>query len=128
MFHGAVSPWSLHIYHYEAIQGQGPHFLPKKSHNPHPQGERGKGVNMGTLHCGGVGGVPAKPGSYTIYDTSWYLLANDDDDGDDSGEDDDDADDEDDDDDDDDHNDYDGDDADFDDDGNTSNDQWQWQW
>ena len=28
----------------------------KKSHNPHPQGERGKGVNMGTLHCGGVGG------------------------------------------------------------------------
>ena len=36
----------------------------KKSHNPHPQGERGKGVNMGTLHCGGVGGVPAKPGSY----------------------------------------------------------------
>ena len=36
----------------------------KKSHNPHPQGESGKGVNMGTLHCGGVGGVPAKPGSY----------------------------------------------------------------
>ena len=36
----------------------------KKSHNPHPQGERGKGFNMGTLHCGGVGGVPAKPGSY----------------------------------------------------------------
>ena len=28
----------------------------KKSHNPHPQGERGKGVNMGTLHCRGVGG------------------------------------------------------------------------
>ena len=41
----------------------------KKSHNPHPQGERGKGVNMGTLHCRGVGGVPAKPGSYIYYTT-----------------------------------------------------------
>ena len=40
----------------------------KKSHNPRPQGERGKGVNMGTLHCGGVGGVPAKPGSYIYLD------------------------------------------------------------
>ena len=28
----------------------------KKSHTPHPQRERGKGVNMGTLHCGGWGG------------------------------------------------------------------------
>ena len=28
MFHDAVSPWSLHIYHYEAMQGQGPHFPP----------------------------------------------------------------------------------------------------
>ena len=36
----------------------------KKSHNPHPQGGGGKGVKMGTLHWGGVGGVPAKPGSY----------------------------------------------------------------
>ena len=36
----------------------------KKSHNPHPQGEGGKGVKMGTLHWGGVGGAPAKPGSY----------------------------------------------------------------
>ena len=45
----------------------------KKSHNPHPQGERGKGVNMGTLHCGGVGGVPAKPGSY-IYINHIYTF------------------------------------------------------
>ena len=44
----------------------------KKSHNPHPQGEGGKGVNMGTLHCGGVGGVPAKPGSY-IYIYIWWI-------------------------------------------------------
>ena len=35
----------------------------KKNHSPHPQGGEGKGVKMGTLHWGGVGGVPAKPGS-----------------------------------------------------------------
>ena len=49
----------------------------KKNHNPHPQGERGQGVNMGTLHCGGVGGVPAKPGSYiyiSMYNNVQYVL------------------------------------------------------
>ena len=63
MFHGAVGPWSLHIYHYEAPQRQGPQFLPtRKNHNPHPQGGEGKGVKMGTLHWGWGG--PAKPGLY----------------------------------------------------------------
>ena len=65
MFHDAVSPWSLHIYHYEAMQGQGPHFPPTRKATIHiHRGEGGKGVKMGTLHWGGVGGGLAKPGSY----------------------------------------------------------------
>ena len=57
MFHDAVSPWSLHIYHYEAMQGQGPHFPPTRKATIHiHRGEGGKGVKMGTLHWGGVGG------------------------------------------------------------------------
>ena len=63
MFHGAVSPWSLRIYHYEAIQGQGP-FPSTRKATIHIHRGRGQGGHMGTLHCGGVGGVPAKPGSY----------------------------------------------------------------
>ena len=58
MFHDAVSPWSLHIYHYEAMQGQGPHFPPTRKATIHiHRGEGGKGVKMGTLHWGGVGGA-----------------------------------------------------------------------
>ena len=30
----------------------------KKSHNPHPEGGRGKGAKMGTLHCAWWGGLP----------------------------------------------------------------------
>ena len=57
MFPGAVSPWSLHIYHYEAMQGQGPRFLPTRKTTIHiHRGKRGKGVKMGTLHWVGVGG------------------------------------------------------------------------
>ena len=57
MFHDAVSPWSLHIYHYEGMQGQGPHFPPTRKATIHiHRGEGGKGVKMGTLHWGGVGG------------------------------------------------------------------------
>ena len=57
MFHDAVSPWSLHIYHYEAMQGQGPHFPPTRKATIHiHRGEGGKGVKMGTLHWGGGGG------------------------------------------------------------------------
>ena len=57
MFHDAVSPWSLHIYHYEAMQGQGPHFPPTRKATIHiHRGEGGKGVKMGTLHWGGWGG------------------------------------------------------------------------
>ena len=67
MFHDAVSPWSLHIYHYEAMQGQGPHFPPTRKATIHiHRGEGGKGVKMGTLHWGGVGGGLAKPGSYIL--------------------------------------------------------------
>ena len=59
MFHDAVSPWSLHIYHYEAMQGQGPHFPPTRKATIHiHRGEGGKGVKMGTLHWGGGGGLP----------------------------------------------------------------------
>ncbi len=65
MFHDGVSPWSLHIYHYEAMQGQGPHFPPTRKATIHiHRGEGGKGVKMGTLHWGGGGGGLAKPGSY----------------------------------------------------------------
>ena len=39
----------------------------KKSHNPHPQGERGKGFNMGTLHCGGGGGGACQTWIIYIY-------------------------------------------------------------
>ena len=68
MFHDAVSPWSLHIYHYEAMQGQGPHFPPTRKATIHiHRGEGGKGVKMGTLHWGGVGGGLAKPGSYITF-------------------------------------------------------------
>ena len=57
MFQDAVSPWSLHIYHYEAMQGQGPHFPPTRKATSHiHRGEGGKGVKMGTLHWGGGGG------------------------------------------------------------------------
>ena len=74
MFHDAVSPWSLHIYHYEAMQGQGPHFPPTRKATIHiHRGEGGKGVKMGTLHWGGVGGGLAKPGSYMICN---YLTLN----------------------------------------------------
>ena len=70
MFHDAVSPWSLHIYHYEAMQGQGPHFPPTRKATIHiHRGEGGKGVKMGTLHWGGVGGGLAKPGSYIYIPT-----------------------------------------------------------
>ena len=56
---------SFHIYHYEAMQGQGPHFPPTRKATIHiHRGEGGKGVKMGTLHWGGVGGGLAKPGSY----------------------------------------------------------------
>ena len=78
MFHDAVSPWSLHIYHYEAMQGQGPHFPPTRKATSHiHRGEGGKGVKMGTLHWGGVGGGLAKPGSYIyIYislQNGWFI-------------------------------------------------------
>ena len=54
MFHDAVSPWSLHIYHYEAMQGRRPHFPPTRKATIHIHtGERGKGVKICTLHWGG---------------------------------------------------------------------------
>ena len=63
-----ITTWywsSLHIYHYETMQGQGPHFLPTRKPTIHiHRRERGKGVKMGTLHWVGVGGGPAKPESY----------------------------------------------------------------
>ena len=68
-------PWSLNIYHYEAMQGQWPHFLPTRTTTIHiHRGERGKGVKMGTLHWVGVGGGPAKPGSYILPKTwtGWF--------------------------------------------------------
>ena len=75
MFHDAVSPWSLHIYHYEAMQGQGPHFPPTRKATIHiHRGEGGKGVKMGTLHWGGVGGGLAKPGSYIYKLYTRYML------------------------------------------------------
>ena len=47
------------------MQGQGPHFPPTRKATIHiHRGEGGKGVKMGTLHWGGVGGGLAKPGSY----------------------------------------------------------------
>ena len=56
MLHDAVSPWSFHIYHYEATQGQGSYFPPTRKATIH-RGEGGKGVKMGTLHWGGGGGT-----------------------------------------------------------------------
>ena len=65
MFHDAVSPWSLHIYHYEAMQGQGPHFPPTRKATIHiHRGEGGKGSRWVHYIGGGVGGGLAKPGSY----------------------------------------------------------------
>ena len=50
------------------MQGQGPHFPPTRKATSHiHRGEGGKGVKMGTLHWGGMGGGLAKPGSYTLY-------------------------------------------------------------
>ena len=57
MFHGAVSPWSLHIYHYEAIQGQGPHFLPTRKATIHiHRGRGGRGSIWVHYIAGGWGG------------------------------------------------------------------------
>ena len=60
MFHDAVSPWSLHIYHYEAMQGQGPHFTPAKKATIHiHRGEGGEGGQDGYITLGdGGGGLP----------------------------------------------------------------------
>ena len=49
MFHDAVRPWSLHMYHYEAMQGQVPHVPPTKNATIQiHKGGRWKGVKMST--------------------------------------------------------------------------------
>ena len=46
----------------------------KKNHNPHPQGGEREGGQDGYITLGGVGGWPAKPGSYIyIYTHIWHM-------------------------------------------------------
>ena len=56
MFHDAVRPWSLHIYHYEAMQGQGPISHPQEKPQSTSTGGRGGRGSRWVHYIGGGGG------------------------------------------------------------------------
>ena len=83
-FHDAVSPWSLHIYHYEAMQGQGPQFPPTRKATIHiHRGRGGRGSRWVHYIGGGWGGglpdldhiCPKNPGfPYNPIPMTWVSI------------------------------------------------------
>ena len=68
MFHDAVSPWSLHMYDYEAVQGQWPHFPPTRKATIHiHRGEGGERGQDGYITLGGGGGWGGACQTWIIY-------------------------------------------------------------